>query len=69
MPRPPKKEPEYLTVQETEAFFRVIRSPRDKAVFRIMYHRDPAERVPELPYSPWEPDATPESLSFVESAL
>jgi Phage integrase family len=38
MPRKPKKEPAYFTEQEIEAFFRVIYKPRDKALFRIMYH-------------------------------
>jgi integrase len=36
--RKPKKEIAYLTEQEIEAFFRVIRDPRDKALFRVMYH-------------------------------
>jgi integrase len=38
MPRKPKKEPTYLTEHEVEAFFRVIYKPRDKALFRVMYH-------------------------------
>lgn len=29
----------YLTEAQTEAFFRVIQSPRDKAIFRVIYHR------------------------------
>jgi len=33
------KEPTYLTEQEIEAFFRVIRDIRDRAIFRLMYHR------------------------------
>ena len=38
MPRKPKKEITYLTEEEVDAFFRVIREPRDKALFRVMYH-------------------------------
>jgi type 1 fimbriae regulatory protein FimB len=38
MPRKPKKEITYLTEQEVDAFFRVIRNARDKALFRVMYH-------------------------------
>jgi integrase len=38
MPRKPKKEIAYLTEEEVDAFFRVIREPRDKALFRVMYH-------------------------------
>jgi integrase len=38
MPRKPKKEIAYLTEEEVDCFFRVIRSPRDKALFRVMYH-------------------------------
>jgi hypothetical protein len=38
MARKPKKEITYLTEEEVDAFFRVIREPRDKALFRVMYH-------------------------------
>jgi type 1 fimbriae regulatory protein FimB len=29
----------YLTSEEVEAFFRVVKAPRDVAIFRIAYHR------------------------------
>jgi integrase/recombinase XerD len=38
MPRKAKKDIAYLTEQEIDAFFRVIRDPRDKVLFRVMYH-------------------------------
>ncbi len=34
-----KPPPEYLTTEEIERFFRVITSPRDRAMFRLAYHR------------------------------
>jgi integrase len=43
MPRKAKKEPTYLTEQEIDAFFRAIRDPRDKAMFRFMYHQPDRE--------------------------
>src|ERR1035438_9212165 len=33
-----KKPPGYLQPEEVERFFRVIDSPRDRALFRLMYH-------------------------------
>ena len=44
-PQPPakkrksKKEATYLTEEEIERFFRVIRDIRDRAIFRLIYHR------------------------------
>jgi integrase len=38
-PRKAQKEATYLTEEEIERFFRVIRSIRDRAIFRLMYHR------------------------------
>ena len=38
MPRKPKKDIAYLTEQEVDAYFRVTRDPRDKALFRVIYH-------------------------------
>ena len=38
MTRKPKKEIAYFTEEEIDTFFRAIRSPRDRALFRIMYH-------------------------------
>ena len=39
-PRKPEKAlPKYLTESEIEALFQVIRAPRDRALFRIIYHR------------------------------
>jgi integrase len=29
----------YLTSEEVEAFFRVVKEPRDVAIFRLAYHR------------------------------
>jgi integrase len=56
MPRQSKKEPTYLTKQEVEAFFRVIRSPRDKAFFRVMYHHAlRASEVGKLMFSDYRP--------------
>jgi integrase len=40
MPRKPKKKITYLTKQEVDAFFRVIRSARDKALFRLYIATD-----------------------------
>jgi integrase len=39
MKRKPQKEATYLTEEEIERFFRVIHSIRDRAIFRLMYHR------------------------------
>src|ERR1039457_3105003 len=33
-----KRQPIYLQTEEVERFFRVIDSPRDRALFRLMYH-------------------------------
>jgi type 1 fimbriae regulatory protein FimB len=33
-----KQQPAYLQQEEVERFFRVIDSPRDRAIFRLMYH-------------------------------
>src|ERR1022692_2925644 len=33
-----KKQPGYLQAEEVDRFFRVIDSPRDRALFRLMYH-------------------------------
>jgi hypothetical protein len=33
-----KKDIAYLTEQEVDASFRLIRSPRDRGLFRPMYH-------------------------------
>ena len=37
--RKAKKEATYLTEEEVDRFFRVIRDIRDKAIFRLLYHR------------------------------
>jgi integrase len=37
MSRKPKKRATYLTEQEVDDSVRVIRSPRDRALFRLMY--------------------------------
>lgn len=39
MKRKQLKVPTYLTVDELARFFAVIKSPRDTAIFRLMYHR------------------------------
>jgi integrase/recombinase XerD len=36
--RRPQKQPGYLQPEEVERFFRAIESPRDRALFRLMYH-------------------------------
>jgi integrase len=33
-----KKQPAYLQPEEVERYFRAIDSPRDRAIFRLMYH-------------------------------
>jgi integrase len=38
MPKP-KKIPAYLTAEEIRRLFAVIESPRDRAIFRVTYHR------------------------------
>ena len=38
MPKP-KKIPAYLTAEEIRRLFAVISSPRDRAIFRVNYHR------------------------------
>ena len=39
-PRKPQKTlPKYLTTGEIDALFAVIRAPRDRALFRVTYHR------------------------------
>ena len=37
--RATENELKYLSEQQIEALFRVIKSPRDRAMFRLMYHR------------------------------
>jgi integrase len=37
--RKARKEATYLTLQEIDALFRVIRDTRDRAMFRLLYHR------------------------------
>ena len=39
MKRKPKHVPEYLTPEETERLFRTITTVRDRALFRLAYHR------------------------------
>lgn len=39
MKRKAKKIPAYLTEEEIERFFAVIKNPRDTAIFRLAYHR------------------------------
>lgn len=39
MPRQARPEIKYLTEQEIDRFFSVIRDPRDLAIFRVAYHR------------------------------
>lgn len=39
MKRKQQKVPTYLTTEELARFFSVIKSPRDTAIFRLMYHR------------------------------
>jgi integrase len=36
--RTPRSLPPYMTIPEKDRFFTVIKSPRDRAVFRLMYH-------------------------------
>ena len=36
--RKPRILPPYLTVPEKNRFFKVIESPRDRAIFRLLYH-------------------------------
>ena len=36
--RRPKKQPGYLLPEEVDRFFRAIESPRDRAIFRLLYH-------------------------------
>ena len=36
--RKTKKQPGYLQPEEVDRFFRAIDSPRDRAIFRLMYH-------------------------------
>lgn len=37
--RKPRPAPKYLTPEEIEAFFSVIKDTRDRALFRVIYHR------------------------------
>jgi integrase/recombinase XerD len=37
--KPPKKLPKYLTTGEIDALFAGIKNPRDRAMFRVTYHR------------------------------
>src|SRR6266496_954900 len=37
--RHPDQDPKYLTQQEIADFFRVIENLRDRALFRVIYHR------------------------------
>ena len=37
--RKAKKEATYLTEEEVDRFFRVVRDIRDRAIFRLIYHR------------------------------
>ena len=39
MKRRPKEPPKYLTPEEIDSLFGVIRSARDRALFRVAYHR------------------------------
>jgi len=39
MRKPSKQGPKYLTEQEIQLLFGVIKDPRDKAMFRLAYHR------------------------------
>ena len=36
--RKARKLPPYLTIPEKDRFFKAIRSPRDRAIFRLLYH-------------------------------
>lgn len=61
-PRKPQKKrrfrelPPYMTITEKDRFFRVISSPRDRAVFRLLYHHGlRASEIRELQYSDYRP--------------
>jgi site-specific recombinase XerC len=47
----------YLTEEQLDAFFGVIKSPRDTAIFRLMYHRGlRASELGKLQLSDWNRD-------------
>jgi integrase len=46
--KPEKTVPKYLTEGEIEAFFHAIHSARDRALFRIIYHRGLRASAPGL---------------------
>ena len=78
MARPPKKEMAYFTEHEIDAFFRVIRDPRDRALFRVMYHRGlRASELGKLMLSDYRPGPKPRlrivrlkgSISGIEGTL
>jgi integrase len=56
--RRPKLETKYLTEDELDRLFQVIASPRDKAIFRVAYHRGlRASEVGKLQLSDYRPDS------------
>src|SRR2546425_7554664 len=56
--KPRKKDAvKYLSEEQLEQFFRVIKSPRDTAIFRLIYHRGlRASEVGKLQLSDWNRD-------------
>ncbi len=51
------EELKHLSAQQIEAFFRAVKSPRDKALFMLMYHRGLRATEPGLmDLSDWDPD-------------
>ncbi len=55
--RTPSRPVTRLTESEVQAFFRVLKNPRDIAIFRLAYHRGlRASEIGELNYSDWDPE-------------
>src|SRR5262249_23219372 len=55
-PRKPRKKdtPRYLSEEQVDRFFSVIRDARDIAIFRVMYHRGlRASEVGKIQFSDW----------------
>ena len=61
---PPKKRksrklPSYLTIPEKNRFFRAIEDPRDRAIFRLLYHHGlRASEIKKLEFSDYRPGST-----------
>jgi integrase/recombinase XerD len=57
--RAPRKLPAYLTIPEKERFFQAIESPRDRALFRLLYHHGlRASEIKKLEFSDYRPGST-----------